>query len=77
MGRVRIDLLAEMEDMLPADIARELHEMSPERRAEVASALDDQKLADALEELPEDEQAAHLQAGHGAGGRCPRGDGSR
>jgi CBS domain-containing protein len=49
-------LLAEMEDMLPADIARELHEMSPERRAAVASALDDQKLADALEELPEDEQ---------------------
>jgi flagellar motility protein MotE (MotC chaperone)/sporulation protein YlmC with PRC-barrel domain len=49
-------LLAEMEDMLPADIARELHEMSPERRAIVASALDDEKLADALEELPEDEQ---------------------
>ena len=49
-------LLAEMEDMLPADVARELHEMSPERRAEVALALDDQKLADALEELPEDEQ---------------------
>jgi Mg/Co/Ni transporter MgtE len=45
-----------MADMLPADIARELHEMSPERRAEVAAALDDQKLADALEELPEDEQ---------------------
>jgi CBS domain-containing protein/sporulation protein YlmC with PRC-barrel domain len=53
----RIDqLLAEMADMLPADIARELHEMSPERRAEVAAALDDQKLADALEELPEEEQ---------------------
>jgi CBS domain-containing protein len=49
-------LLAEMEDMLPADVARELHEMSPERRAEVALALNDQKLADALEELPEDEQ---------------------
>ena len=30
--------------------------MSPARRAEVASALDDHKLADALEELPEDEQ---------------------
>jgi flagellar motility protein MotE (MotC chaperone)/sporulation protein YlmC with PRC-barrel domain len=55
-GRGTDQLLAEMEDMLPADIARELHEMSPERRAEVASALDDQKLADALEELPEDEQ---------------------
>ncbi len=41
--------------MKAADIARELHEMSRERRAEVASALDDHKLADALEELPEDE----------------------
>ncbi len=49
-------LLAQMEDMKPADIARELHELSPARRAEVASALDDHKLADALEELPEDEQ---------------------
>jgi flagellar motility protein MotE (MotC chaperone)/sporulation protein YlmC with PRC-barrel domain len=49
-------LLAQMEDMKAADIARELHEMSRERRAEVASALDDRKLADALEELPEDEQ---------------------
>ena len=49
-------LLALMEDMKAADIARELHEMSRERRAEVASALDDHKLADALEELPEDEQ---------------------
>ena len=49
-------LLAQMEDMKPADVARELHDMSPERRAEVASALDDPKLADALEELPEDEQ---------------------
>jgi Mg/Co/Ni transporter MgtE len=42
--------------MKAADIARELHEMTPARRAEVASALDDHKLADALEELPEDEQ---------------------
>jgi CBS domain-containing protein len=49
-------LLAQMEDMKAADIARELHEMTPARRAEVASALDDRKLADALEELPEDEQ---------------------
>jgi flagellar motility protein MotE (MotC chaperone)/sporulation protein YlmC with PRC-barrel domain len=49
-------LLAQMEDMRAADIARELHDMTPERRAEVASALDDHKLAEALEELPEDEQ---------------------
>ena len=49
-------LIAQMEDMKPADVARELHDMSPERRAEIASALDDGRLADALEELPEDEQ---------------------
>jgi flagellar motility protein MotE (MotC chaperone)/sporulation protein YlmC with PRC-barrel domain len=54
-------LLAQMEDMKPADIARELHELSPRRRAEVVSALDDQKLASALEELPEDEQVLLIQ----------------
>jgi len=51
-------LLAQLEDMKAADVARELHEMTPERRVEVASALDDTKLADAIEELPEDEQVA-------------------
>ncbi len=55
-------MIAQMEDMKPADIARELHEMSPERRTEVASALDDHKLADALEELPEDEQVQLIQS---------------
>jgi len=49
-------LLAEMIDMKPADVARELHDMAPERRVEVAHALDDRQLADAIEELPEDEQ---------------------
>lgn len=49
-------LLAEMEDMHAADVARELHDMQPERRAEIVAALDDQTLADALEELPENEQ---------------------
>lgn len=55
-GQRTEQMLAQMEDMKPADVARELHDMSPERRAEVATALDDTKLADALEELPEDEQ---------------------
>ncbi len=54
-------LIAQMEDMKAADIARELHELSPRRRAEVVSALDDQKLAGALEELPEDEQVLLIQ----------------
>jgi Mg/Co/Ni transporter MgtE len=61
-GQANEQLLAEMEDMKPADVARELHDLSPERRSEVASALDDQKLADALEELPEDEQVQLIQA---------------
>lgn len=54
-------LLAELEDMKPADVARELHNMSTERRAEVANALDDEKLANALEELPEEEQVQLIQ----------------
>ena len=55
-------LLAQMQDMRPADVARELHDMTPGRRAEVASALDDHRLAEALEELPEDEQVALISA---------------
>lgn len=61
-GRATEQLLAEMEDMKAADVARELHELTPQRRAEVASALDDEKLADALEELPEDEQVQLIQS---------------
>ena len=51
-GQGTDQLVAKLTEMKAADVARELHEMSPERRAEVASALDDQKLANALEELP-------------------------
>ncbi len=54
-------LVAQMADMKAADVARELHELSPRRRAEVVSALDDQKLAEAIEELPEDEQVQLIQ----------------
>lgn len=53
-------LIAQMADMKPADVARELHDMAPERRAEVVEQLDDDQLADALEELPEDEQVEVL-----------------
>jgi flagellar motility protein MotE (MotC chaperone)/sporulation protein YlmC with PRC-barrel domain len=55
-GQGTDQLVAQLTEMKAADVARELHEMTPERRTEVASALDDQKLANALEELPEDEQ---------------------
>lgn len=61
-GRSTSELIAHMEDMKPADIARELHDMSPQRRAAVVAALDDQTLADAVEELPGDEQIQLISA---------------
>ena len=53
-------LVAQMSEMKAADVARELHDMEPERRMEVAQALDDEQLASAIEELPEDEQVTLL-----------------
>ncbi len=44
----------------PADLAAALMEMSPNRSAEIAAALDDERLADVLEELPEEDQIALL-----------------
>lgn len=56
-----VQLLAQMEDMNAADVARELHDLTPARRAEVAGQLEDEVLADALGELPEDEQVSLIQ----------------
>ena len=56
-----IDLaVADLLEMKPADMARELHDMDPDRREEVVAALDDELLADAIEELPEEEQISVL-----------------
>src|SRR5882757_7031590 len=63
------NMLATFEKLRPADLAHVLHELTPKRRAEVASALDDDKLADVLEELPEDDQVEilnHLAADRAA-----------
>lgn len=49
-------MVADLEEMNAADIARELHDMTPGRRADVVRALSDDTLADAMGELPEDEQ---------------------
>ncbi len=55
------ELLAERyEDMKPADVADELHDMERRRRFQVAAALSDEQLADVLEELPEDDQVEIL-----------------
>ncbi|WP_406061884.1 CBS domain-containing protein [Streptomyces sp. NBC_01077] len=55
-GQGAENLVATFEKLRPADIANALHHLPPKRRAEVAAALDDDRLADVLEELPEDDQ---------------------
>ncbi|MBM4793664.1 magnesium transporter [Streptomyces sioyaensis] len=59
-GQGAESLLATFEQLHPADLAGVLHHLSPKRRAEVAAALDDDRLADVLEELPEDDQVEIL-----------------
>ncbi|MGW7354779.1 magnesium transporter MgtE N-terminal domain-containing protein [Streptomyces sp. NPDC054784] len=54
------NLLATFEHVRPADLANMLHHFSPKRRGEVAAALHDDRLADVLEELPEDDQVEIL-----------------
>lgn len=53
-------LLANYDDLKPADLADVLHELAEPRRAEVAAALDNERLADVLEEMPEDDRVAIL-----------------
>jgi len=48
-------LLATFEKLRPADLALVLQDLSPKRQAEVAAALDDDRLADVLEEMDEEE----------------------
>ncbi|MFB7937423.1 magnesium transporter MgtE N-terminal domain-containing protein [Streptomyces sp. NPDC004779] len=59
-GQGAESLVATFEKLRPADLANALHHLSPKRRAEVAAALDDDRLADVLEELPEDDQVEIL-----------------
>ncbi|HYN67855.1 MAG TPA: CBS domain-containing protein [Ornithinibacter sp.] len=59
-GQSAARLLEAYEDLKPADLAEVIHDLSPRRRAEVAAALDDDRLADVIEELPEDDQVEIL-----------------
>ncbi len=59
-GQGAANLLAAFDQLRPADLATVMHELSAKRRAEVAAALDDERLADVLEELPEDDQVEIL-----------------
>lgn len=49
-------LLQAIQEMKAADAATMIHELPPERRRQVVTALDDERLAGVLEELPEDDQ---------------------
>jgi Mg/Co/Ni transporter MgtE len=57
------ELLAVFDTMRAVDVAAALLDLPVKRRLEVADALDDERLADVIEELPEDDQKgvlAHL-----------------
>ncbi len=59
-GQGAANLLAAFDRLRPADLANVMQDLSEKRRAEVAAALDDERLADVLEELPEDDQVEIL-----------------
>ena len=68
-------LLAALEEMRPADLANVIHDLPAKRRGEIAAALDDERLADVLEELPEEDQVEILGVlDQRARRRRPRGD---
>lgn len=55
-GQSAARLLETYDELKPADLAEVIHDLTPERRVEVAAAMDDEKLADVIEELPADDQ---------------------
>jgi CBS domain-containing protein len=59
-GQGATHLLATMDEMRAADLANALRDLTPKRRMEVVTELDDERLADVLEELPEKYQVQIL-----------------
>ena len=55
-------LLATLADLRAADVAAALRDMPDKRRREVAAALDDDRLADVLQEMEEDDQVLLLRS---------------
>ncbi len=54
--------LASLREMAPADLASAFGALPPARRSQLAAALDDQELADLLEEMPEEDQVRLLDS---------------
>ncbi|MDP3969976.1 MAG: CBS domain-containing protein [Nocardioides sp.] len=59
-GQGATHLVAALSEMKPADAAHMIHGLSPKRRGEVVAALDDERLAAVLEELPDEDQVQIL-----------------
>ena len=56
------DQLVSLRELQPADLAAAVEGMSPSRRNQLAAALDDEELADLLEEMPEQDQVRLLDS---------------
>src|SRR3546814_16015709 len=54
-------LLAKLNEMRPADAATMIHDLPAGRRAAVVAALDDERLADVLAEITEEDQVESQQ----------------
>ncbi len=61
-GGVLAEQLVSLRDMHPTDLAGEVETMSLTRRQQLAEALQDEEIADLLEEMPEQEQIRFLAA---------------
>jgi Mg/Co/Ni transporter MgtE len=54
--------LTSLREMAPADLARSFEALPQARRSQLAAALDDEELADLLEEMPEEDQIRLLNS---------------
>ncbi|MEO7126988.1 MAG: CBS domain-containing protein [Nakamurella sp.] len=60
VGRDMHDLIASFEGLKPVDVAHAMHDLSPALRQSVAAILSNERLADIVEELSEDDQTELL-----------------
>ena len=54
--------LADLRELRPADLATAVEGLPPSRRDQIAAALNDEELADLLEEMPEKDQIRLLSS---------------
>src|SRR5438105_5960655 len=54
--------VVEFRELHPSDMAQRIAELAPEQRRALAEAMDDERLAELLEELPEDEPGQLMES---------------